>query len=88
MPRDNASSSAPEVQTPLPFLASIIAVPVSWHIGKIPSAAICELRKRARATKRSLEEHQGRPKFFSIVRDVQGGGNEKYREMLVQPNTP
>ena len=39
-----------------PFLALTIAVPVSWHIGSTPPAAITAFLSRSRATKRSLSD--------------------------------
>ena len=40
------SSSLTPVQTPCPFLATIVAVPVSWHMGKTNPAATAALRKK------------------------------------------
>ena len=54
-----ARSSPPPVNTNWPFLPLTIAVPVSWHIGRIPPAAIDAFFKRSRATKRSLSLASG-----------------------------
>ena len=58
-PRAIASSSPPPVKTNWPFLALTIAVPVSWHIGSTPPAAMFAFFSRSRATKRSLSLASG-----------------------------
>ena len=59
MPCDRCSSSRAPVQTCWPFLAMMVAVPVSWQTGSTPMAAISALRIRASATPRSLSETSG-----------------------------
>ena len=54
-----ASSSPPPVNTNCPFLPLIIAVPVSWHMGKTPPAAMLAFFSRSRATNRSLSLASG-----------------------------
>ena len=54
-----AASSPPPVNTHWPFFALTIAVPVSWHIGSTPPAAIAAFFSRSRATKRSLSLASG-----------------------------
>jgi hypothetical protein len=54
-----ASSSVPSVSTCWPRLPITIAVPVSWHIGSTPPAAMFALRSRSSATKRSFGEAFG-----------------------------
>jgi hypothetical protein len=56
MPRDRASSSPPPVRTNWPFLPFTIAVPVSWHDGRIPPAAMLAFFSSSSATKRSLSD--------------------------------
>ena len=56
MPRASAASSPPPVHTRSPFLPMTIAVPVSWHIGSTPPAAILAFLSKSWATKRSLSE--------------------------------
>ena len=58
-PRAMASSSPPPVKTRWPFFALTIAVPVSWHIGSTPPAAIVAFFNRSRATNRSLSLASG-----------------------------
>ena len=59
MPRLSARSSSPPVSTRSPRLPITIAVPVSWHIGSTPPAAMLAFFSRSRATKRSLAEASG-----------------------------
>jgi hypothetical protein len=47
------------VKTNWPFFALTIAVPVSWHIGRTPPAAIDAFLSRSRATNRSLSLASG-----------------------------
>ena len=54
-----AASSPPPVNTNWPFLPLTIAVPVSWHIGSTPPAAMVAFLSRSRATKRSLSLASG-----------------------------
>ena len=58
-PWASATSSFELVNTYCPFLPMIRAVPVSWHIGKIPPAAILAFLSKSSATKRSLAEASG-----------------------------
>ena len=48
------ASSSPPVKTNLPFLPMTMAVPVSWHIGKMPPAAMFAFFKRSKATNLSF----------------------------------
>ena len=59
-----ASSSPPPVNTNWPFFALTIAVPVSWHIGSTPPAAIAAFLSRSSATKWSLSEASGSSRMF------------------------
>ena len=59
MPRDRCSASPPPVKTRSPFLATIVAVPVSWHIGSTKPAATSALRSSASTTPRSFSEASG-----------------------------
>ncbi len=59
MPRAMASSSPPPVNTNWPRLPLTMAVPVSWHMGRTPPAAMLAFFSRSRATKRSLGEASG-----------------------------
>ncbi len=54
MPRERASSSPPSVSTFWPRLPMTIAVPVSWHIGSTPAAAMLAFFSRSRATNLSF----------------------------------
>ena len=47
MPSASAASSSPSVQTRRPFLPTTIAVPVSWHIGSTPPAAMLAFFSRS-----------------------------------------
>ena len=58
-PREIASASSAKVRTCSPFLPITIAVPVSWHIGSTPPAAMLALRSSSVATKRSLSDASG-----------------------------
>ena len=58
-PRAMDSSSCPSVSTYRPRLPITIAVPVSWHMGSTPPAAMLALRSRSSATKRSFGEAAG-----------------------------
>ena len=60
-----ATSSFEVVNTCWPFLAMTRAVPVSWHIGKIPPAEMLAFFKRSVATKRSLGEASGSLMIFA-----------------------
>jgi len=62
-PREIAASSPPPVMTNWPFFALTIAVPVSWHIGSTPPAAIDAFFRRSSATKRSLSLASGSRKM-------------------------
>ena len=53
-----------------PFLPMMIAVPVSWHIGRILPEAILAFLSRSRATNRSLSDASGSSRIFLIVQDV------------------
>ena len=53
------SSSWPLVSTCWPRLPITIAVPVSWHIGSTPPAAMQAFLSRSLATKRSFGEACG-----------------------------
>src|SRR3954453_3526688 len=50
------SSLPPIVQTRCPFLAKTSAVPVSWHIGSTPPAAMLAFFNISKATNLSFEE--------------------------------
>jgi hypothetical protein len=63
-PRAIARSSPPPVKTNWPFLPLTIAVPVSWHIGSTPPAAIDAFFSRSSATKRSLSLASGSSRMF------------------------
>ena len=76
------SSSRPSVSTCWPRLPITIAVPVSWHIGSTPPAAMQALRSRSPATNLSfaagLGVVQDRPELAQVrgpqqVRDVVHG---------------
>ena len=54
MPSASALSSSPSVKTSRPFLPMTMAVPVSWHIGKMPPAAMFAFFKRSKATNLSF----------------------------------
>ena len=58
-PRAIAASSVPSVSTCRPRLPITIAVPVSWHIGSTPPAAMFALRSRSSATNRSFGDAAG-----------------------------
>src|SRR4051794_25972692 len=60
-----ASSSSPSTQTRWPFLPKTMAVPVSWHIGRVPPAAMAAFFSRASATKRSFAEASGSFRIFA-----------------------
>ncbi|SLH48077.1 Uncharacterised protein [Mycobacteroides abscessus subsp. abscessus] len=47
------------MSTPSDFLPITIAVPVSWHIGRMPPAEMLTFLSRSSATKRSLPEDSG-----------------------------
>ena len=47
MPAASAASSSPPVHTRSPFFPMTIAVPVSWHIGSTPPAAILAFFRRS-----------------------------------------
>jgi hypothetical protein len=59
MPRLSASSSPPAVSTFCPRLPMTIAVPVSWHIGSTPAAAMLAFFSRSSATNLSLADASG-----------------------------
>ena len=48
----------------LAFFPMTIAVPVSWHIGKMPPAAMLAFFSRSNATKRSLSDDSGSSKIL------------------------
>ena len=50
----SAASSSPSVMTLQPFLPMMIAVPVSWHIGSTPPAAMLAFFRKSKATNLSL----------------------------------
>ena len=47
MPWAIAPSSVPSVKMARPFLPMTIAVPVSWHIGRMPPAAMLAFFRRS-----------------------------------------
>ncbi len=59
MPWDSARSSPPSVSTFCPRLPITIAVPVSWHMGSTPAAAMFAFFSRSRATNLSLPDASG-----------------------------
>ncbi|OPZ32033.1 MAG: hypothetical protein BWY99_02851 [Synergistetes bacterium ADurb.BinA166] len=59
MPLERWRVSSTPVQTCWPFLATTVAVPVSWQKGNRPLAETSALRSMARATPRSLGEASG-----------------------------
>ena len=63
-PREIDTSSFSLVKTRCPFLPITMAVPVSWHIGKIPPAEMLAFFKRSNATNRSFGELSGSFKMF------------------------
>ena len=64
MPRASDSSSSPLVITFWPFLATTIAVPVSWHEGSTMPEATFAFFSSSRATKRSLSDASGSSRIF------------------------
>ncbi len=84
MPRDRASSSltvrppkSPSgldgaVTTWLPRLPATMAVPVSWHIGSTPPAAMLALRSRSSATNLSFGEACGSSRIELSWRRCEG----------------
>ncbi len=58
-PRAIADSSPPLVSTCWPRLPITIAVPVSWHIGSTPAAAMFAFLSRSRATNLSFGDASG-----------------------------
>src|SRR5256885_8214493 len=60
---DVCSSDLPSVHTSRPFLALMIAVPVSWHIGKTPPAAMLAFFRKSNATNLSLSLASGSSKI-------------------------
>ncbi len=65
MPAERAASSRPSVKTRWPFFADTIAVPVSWHMGSTPPAAMLAFFSSSSATKRSLSEASGSSRIFA-----------------------
>jgi len=59
MPREIASRSPPPVTTSSPFFPLTIAVPVSWHEGSTPPAAMHAFLSSSSATKRSFGDASG-----------------------------
>jgi hypothetical protein len=49
-----------------------MAVPVSWHIGRIPPAEMLAFLRRSRATKRSFADASGSSRIFAELREVAG----------------
>ena len=72
MPRLSARSSSPPVSTRSPRLPITIAVPVSWHIGSTPAAAMLAFFSRSRATKRSLADASGSSRIRRSCCEVGG----------------
>ncbi len=58
-PRAIARESSPEVSTCCPRLPITIAVPVSWHIGSTPAAAMFAFLSRSSATNLSFADASG-----------------------------
>ena len=67
-----AASSPPPVSTYWPFLPLTIAVPVSWHDGSTPPAAMLAFFSSSRATKRSLAEASGSSRMAAQLGQVPG----------------
>lgn len=59
MPLLRAASSPPSVSTFWPRLPITIAVPVSWHMGSTPMAAMFAFFSRSSATNLSLLDASG-----------------------------
>ena len=72
MPRAIAASSPPPVKTNWPFLPLTMAVPVSWHDGSTPPAAMYAFFSSSRATKRSLAEASGSSRMAASCAEVAG----------------
>ena len=70
MPRLMARSSSPPVSTSSPRLPMTIAVPVSWHIGSTPPAAMLAFFSRSRATNLSLADASGSSRIRTQLLEV------------------
>ena len=62
-PRAMARSSSASVSTRSPLWPTTTAVPVSWHPGRTPPAAMLALRSSSVATNRSLADASGSSKM-------------------------
>ena len=71
-PSASAASSSPSVKTSRPFLPMMIAVPVSWHIGSTPPAAMLAFLRKSKATNLSLSEASGSSTMDLARRDAPG----------------
>ena len=72
MPRAIASRSPPPVSTSSPFLPFTIAVPVSWHDGRMPPAAMHAFFSSSVATKRVVGRRFGIVEDRRELREVAG----------------
>ena len=79
MPRAIAASSPPPVSTSSPFLPFTIAVPVSWHMGSTPPAAMRVLQQVERdepVVGRRLGVVEDRPQLREVAGPQQVGDVE------------
>ena len=67
IPFERKASSLQPVHTRWPFLATTVAVPVSWQKGSSNWAAISAFRSMARATPRSLGVASGSERILATI---------------------
>ena len=72
MPRAIASSSPPPVSTCWPFLPMTIAVPVSWHIGSTPPAAMLGVLQQVERDEAVVGRRLGVVEDGAELREVTG----------------
>ena len=79
MPRAIASSSPPPVSTSSPFLPFTIAVPVSWHDGSTPPAAMLAFFSSSSATNGRWATPRGRRGSPAAARGGRAAGGARCR---------